>query len=305
MGAVGRWHDTAGYTILGLVFVGTIAIASLLAGKAGSGNKKPESRSGGGSISSRASQSGGDVPPSHVFPLPRFHFLLCLSWLLLVELGVEQWYRSHERDLVQTRTWSVRWPEQKPGFREVEMSEDVKATLRFDRGRQGTWPVLPGDAVRPGNRAGAWSMFFFRWEPGTTSILRARAHRPDVCLPNTGWRLTSDLGVRQYRLAGDLVLPFRHFRFVREVGTQRLATADAFFCQREDRVAREAPNSVELPAGTVAGWAREDRVNVVRQGLRNQGQQVLELVMLAQGETGNAEAEAKFADLLPEIVTID
>jgi len=41
---------------------------------------------------------------------------------------------------------------------------------------------------------------------------------------------------------------------------------------------------------------------VVRQGLRNQGQQVLELVFLAPRDVGKAEVETRFQELVKELV---
>ncbi len=40
--AVDRWHDTAGYAILGAVFLGTVGVAALLARKAGSAEGEAE-----------------------------------------------------------------------------------------------------------------------------------------------------------------------------------------------------------------------------------------------------------------------
>lgn len=145
-------------------------------------------------------------------------------------------------------------------------------------------------------------MFFFRWEPGSSSILRARAHRPDICLPNIGWRLTSDEGVRSYPGDHDLALPFRHFRFVREAGAQRPIFADAFFCQREDRVSPEKPDRCDATAGRTGNWEIADRLRVVREGLRNPGQQVMELVLITPNEMASGTAEDMFAGLVPTLV---
>ncbi len=284
--AVAQWHDLAGYAILGAVFLGTVAVAAQLAEKTDPTDAAPSS-----------------LPPFH-FPLSTFTFAVALTWLLAVEAGVESWYRAHERSLVTTPTWDVRWPENAPGFHEVSMTEDVRATLRFDHGRQVSWT-----AATPGKDAQSmsvnWSMFFFRWEPGRSSILRARAHRPDVCLPNTGWRVTDDYGVRAFRAADGVEMPFRHFAFTRDHAGQRRAWAHAFFCQREDRVPLHGRFDLTTEAAGVTGpWSRSETMRVVAEGLRNQGQQVLELVMMTPNEISGDAAQAKFAELVPQIVQV-
>lgn len=300
--AVDQWHDFAGYAILGAVFLGTIGMAALLARK-GESPQKVES----GMEKVEIPQSAFRNPQSP-FLLPTSYFLLPLLWLLFVEGAVELWYRAHERDLVSTPTWTVRWPESAAGFREVKISDDVRATLRYDDGRQAVWPLsLPnnGEPITNHTRPSATcSMFFFRWEPGTTSILRARAHRPDVCLPNTGWRVTGDHGVRLYQVGDGAAIPFRHFTFARPIDGKRELSAHAFFCQREDRIPADEAGQFNLTAGALSDWSRSDRLRVVLQGLRNQGQQVLELVMMTPDDLSGATAQAKFAELIPSLITL-
>ena len=146
-------------------------------------------------------------------------------------------------------------------------------------------------------------LFFFRWEPGTGTILRARSHRPDICLPSVGWRQTGDYGVRDYRVNENLALPFRHFAFALQDAKRGSVVAHAFFCIRENRV---QPDARVFGAGSVSGpeWDRSDRMRVVREGLRNPGQQVMQLVLIGPAELTAAVAEALFAEQLPEIVKL-
>ncbi len=351
LAAVERWHDLAGYAIVGAVFVGTVAIASALAKTPGSARASrvlsgasPDSPSHGrsdpgeqraenpsdlkkegrptftrdnrpserrteleaaGAVRRGASQNtrGACAPRIPHFPLS---FLLStLAFLLLTETSVTAWYGWHERNFVATTRWSVRWPEGAPGFREQPIDNNVRSTLRYDAGREASWISDLTSAPNEQRTATRCTMFFFRWEPGSASILRARAHRPDICLPNTGWRMTSDDGVRRYAVAPGFALPFRHFRFVREVPGAPKAFAQAFFCQREDRVPPSGPDRFDATAGQTGNWMRGDRVRVVREGLRNQGQQVLELVLLTPHEIGNDEAETEFARMLPRLITAE
>jgi hypothetical protein len=135
--------------------------------------------------------------------------------------------------------------------------------------------------------------------------LRARAHRPDICLPNTGWKTLTDNGLRNYGIAQDFALPFRHFSFVRDIANQPRRFAHAFFCMREDFVLAKENSVTQFDlASTPAHWGLADRYRVVREGLRNPGQQVMELVMMTPREISAEDAETEFAAMLPEIIRI-
>jgi exosortase len=286
LSAVERWHDLAGYAIVGVVFLGSLALTTLLA--------QQRSEVGG-----QRSEEPSSIlhPPSSFSPS---YFLLSLAWLIAVEAGVESWYRAHEKDLTVVSTWNVRAPEKAPGFREIKIDENVRQTLRFDEGREVVWKTV--DASAPENSATNY-LFFFRWHPGTSTILRARAHRPDVCLPNVGWRQLADHGVRSYRVTESLALRFRHFSFVRDAAGQRAAFAHAFFCMREDKV-KPTPSSAvfDFSEKTPTDWSPLDRWRVMLEGLRNPGQQAMEFVLLSPGEIAPDQAEARFAKMVPELV---
>jgi len=180
--------------------------------------------------------------------------------------------------------------------------------LRYDHGRQASW-IVP-DIVRPGatepaasspaERAGRAYLFSFRWEPGTATVLRARAHRPDICLPAVGWRQTSDPLIRSYAVSDDLKLPFQHLSFTHDEPDGRSIHAETFFCLTEDRVpAERAGDDDTIP---FSHWSIPERWNAVRNGLRNPGQQVLEFVLLSRQQLTQNEAESEFASLVPKLV---
>jgi hypothetical protein len=225
----------------------------------------------------------------------------------VVEIAVEGWYRAHERELVSRERWSVQWPESTAGFREIPIADAVRSNLRFDSGREASWPmVIPRERESAGGGASTSSpnatcyLYYFRWEPGSSSVLRARAHRPDICLPSAGWRSTLDGGTRLYPISSNLALPFRHFAFARETGVAgREVFAHAFFCLREDWT---RSNESDPGAGELSDWSIADRVRAVRTGLRNLGQQVVEFIIVTPREMDAAEVQAKFAALAPELV---
>jgi exosortase len=297
---VDRWHDIAGYTIVGLVFVGTLGLASLLS------RSKVESRKA--KVENETAPHRGESVFRSSFLLPNFYFLIsALIWIALVEIGAASWYRAHERDLVTSVRWEVRWPENAPGFHETKITQDVRRILRFDRGRAASWKwslESSPETPQPAGRTMTCSLFFFRWDPGQNSALIANLHRPDVCLPAVGWTQVADTGVKHYRVASELALPFRHFEFrhgTTENPTQQ--TAHAFYCLWEDRAA--AGSKLPQMAMSPSAWTRSERVRAVMEGRRHLGQQVMEFVVLTRSPVDLDQVNARFAEALPELIKVE
>ena len=292
-GAAERWHDPLGYAIVGIVFLGSMLLSLLLA----PGNRDDAQ------LEATPTNTGGVNAPhaGHTRWIPLRWSLPALIWILLVETGTAAWYRAHEGDLVERPRWSIRLPADAEGLRELPIAPEVENMLRFDEGRQVTWSMT-GSA---GDRRDV-VLFYFRWEPGGETALRARSHRPDVCLPSVGWRQVDDHGLRQYPLRGDFTLPFRHFSFVGLVPGREPRYAEAFFCVREDKVlpkdSAAAFAEAKIP---VSDWSRAERLRVVREGLRNTGQQVLQLTIVSRAPMSEGEAEAQISELLRKIVVIE
>ena len=311
--ATERWHDFAGYSIVAAVFIGSLALASLL-GRTKAGDqigrgtdspwRKSEIRSAAGRIRRGESQRAAS-----------FLAAAGLGWLILVELAAVSWYRLHERNLIETERWSVRWPASAPGFHLLKLDEQVRSTLRFDYGEAASWDYRANNStiVSPSGVAAlpraTWFVYFFRWEPGRNSALLANLHRPDVCLPAIGWKQVADDGVRQYptgNRGSDLYLPFRHFEF--RVGTkvQPQQAAHAFYCLWEDRAsgaATASPSRLRPGMATFpSSWTRGERVRTVLEGRRHLGQQVMEVVLATHGQIDSKEAQADFAALLPKLI---
>jgi len=283
--AVAEWHDAAGYAIVAVVFCGSLLLATILNRNKG-GRRKEEVEKG---------ITSSDLPPR--FLLPTSYFLLCFLWLFAVEAGAEGWYRVHERNLHARPGWSVRFPEKAPGFREIKIDETVRQTLRFDEGREAMWKTT--DAAVPGS-SGTNYLFFFRWNPGSSSVLRARSHRPDICLPSVGWQQIADRGTKTYFAPGDIPITARHISFRQSRGN---AVAHTFFCLQEDKINPNEPRpDLQEAAGVAGSWSRQARIRVVRNGIRNLGQQVLEVVLLSSPPLDDATAEARFAQLIGEVI---
>ena len=236
-----------------------------------------------------------------------------LAWLLLTELAVEAWYRYHERDLVARQGWTVQWPESAKAFRDLEIDERVSGILRFDEGRGASWQLQEkesgGDeedavaAFRPSSPLTCVA-YFFRWTAGRSSILRARGHRPDICLPSVGWELTADHGSRLFS-AGALPLPFRHFEFTRRGnGGQPSQIAHAFFCVGEDVVPVDRrPSEALSEINERQGLTLIPQLwRLVRSGARPHGQQVMQVILVGTRKTAADEAQAQATELIRSLV---
>jgi exosortase len=303
---VSRWHDIAGYTIIALVFVGTMGLAYLLG-------------------RSEIRHQRSEVPAR--WSVVRSSYLAAaLCWLLLVEIGTAAWYRVHERNLVSTAPWSVQWPEQSPNFRKLKMDSEIRGVLRFDDGEAAAWtltsPVSSENVAKPrasdtqvngsGENTISCLLYVFRWKPGRNSALLANLHRPDVCLPASGWSQVADDGVRNYPVSAAFELPFRHFEFQRAFGDSPPQTAHAFYCLSEDRAAgssapRQGANLVANSpgmSGSRSEWTRAERLRTVLEGRRHLGQQVIEAIFISSEPFSAADAESHLRTLVRDVVVL-
>ena len=275
LAAVESQHDVIGYLILASVFLGSIGLAVWLKRGVAPLAVVPPDRSG--------------APPRAT---PAWIFLTVAAWLVAVEMGVEGWYRWHERGLIPAPRWSVAWPEGAPGFRDVAIAETTSRILRYDLGRGASWSAHP--AAGPNDRMA----YFFRWKPGRNSAQLAADHRPDVCLPAAGLTQVADHGRRAWPLApGEPGVAFRHFEFARR-GAGHARPLDVFYCLAEDVSRAELDFNPYVSTG---GWDHlRKRIRVALAGRRNLGQQMLEVIIF-DADTP-AEAEREFSALLPTLL---
>jgi exosortase len=255
--ALQKWHDSAGITIFLGAFVFLWGFGSWLQRKS---NEAPMSR---------AETLNLLVPK---------RFLAAVGcWALLVVTFTEVWYRVHEKKDQGLFYWSVALPEAKPSFEKIDLPPRSLKLLAFDSSATARWRETAGTE---------WSVFFFRWNPRSIqSVIQARLHRPDVCLPAAGLREVSEMGI-QYFEVGTLKLPFR--RYVYELEGRLLYV---FFCQWEDG----AENQDGLEASRQA-----DRLRSVLAGRRILGQQTLEIILTGCDSLQKAEAELRMG--LPELI---
>jgi exosortase len=314
---VGRWHDVAGYIIIALVFVSTMALAYFLGrSRHNSGfRREPFDRA-----SSLARTRTG-------FPLEKTRrmsllFAAALCWLLFVEVGSAAWYRAHETNFISSTHWTVQWPGQAPKFRKLHIDPEIRSVLRYDEGQSAGWMLTPlpsSESSPPAKTSGtevnrlppnavACYLYVFRWKPGRNSALLANLHRPDVCLPASGWTQVADDGMRNYPVNGAFELPFRHFEFQRAIGNSAPQTAHAFYCLSEDRASgistlQQVANSPGMPGGP-SEWTRTERVRSVMEGRRHLGQQVIEIILIGSAPFSAEEAESQLRELVRDVVRL-
>jgi exosortase len=256
---VGKWHDPAGLTITVLCFLGLWSVAGHM-----------------------QSKSSAQPPPANGPSQGRFPglFLACVGcWAIGILVLNEWWYRSHEIKESGVFHWSASFPTNNPGFARLELTDTVRRNLKEDAGEAATWQADQGST---------WTAFFFRWNPGPVrSIISARQHRPDICLPAAGLRQVADAGLNYFEVGG-LKLPFREYTYSSS-GT----TLQVFFCQWEDGTERQ----MGMWGSTLA-----DRVRAAVVGRRHLGQQSLEMIL--SGYESLHHAEQALAKQLPSLIHI-
>jgi len=186
----------------------------------------------------------------------------------------------------------------------------VRDTLRYNDGHAFAWDVTSaklGESSSSVEQPAAMQciLFAFRWNPGSSSVIRARTHRPDICLPAAGWKQVADTGVHTYPTASSFALPFRHLEFrVRRPERSGQRVAHTFYCLSEDRVPSGSAIDSKLPQMTAPRHrlTRNERIRRVLEGQRHLGQQVMEVVFVSADEIPAADAESRFSELVREVV---
>jgi exosortase len=263
--ALAKWHNTAGLAVLAGSVAGLLLLAQLLRTKR----------------AAEANAAEPDVAGRRARPLPVRALVALIAWLLLVEAATEVWYRSHESAALKNPAWSIDWPQSGARFKKIEISDTARAILKYNKGEAAAWANPDGSS---------WMAFFLRLLPGRTAAQLATAHGPGICLPATGIAMRSDLGIRPLQLRG-IVLPFHAYVF--EYNQRPL---HVFYCLWEDR-ARDGGNPKIGDAITYA-----TRLRAVRGGVRNTGQQVLEIAVL--GYDSESQAETALVRQLEEMIRL-
>ncbi|MCX6925422.1 MAG: exosortase/archaeosortase family protein [Verrucomicrobia bacterium] len=231
---------------------------------------RPESK-----VLSTITSQPHQLPRRPVVPLSVVSRSLCV-WLVLVEVGTELWYRSHEWRVPKSATWHMEPPRENPTFRELPFSDKTKQLLRYDEALNGTWQE-GGDQRWQG------------WNPGRIAVHLAKNHTPEVCLTAAGGEVVPKSGLRLLPVHG-LQLPFRSY-----VVKDNNGPVHVFYCLWDDRA--------EAQFFRTTSMTYANRLAPVLDGHRNSGQRSLEV--LISGIPDQQEAEAALGRELEELIKVD
>jgi len=254
-----KWHDPAGLSILIICLVTLWGLSELLK------KRKPFRLP----LRSQYRTS---------FRVPRYLLVGLLISVASAEGVTQWWYGIRGSTSPQLKAWTVAWPSQFADFKTVPVAERAQELLRYNEGGGATWRSDDGHQ---------WGMYFFRWLPGRTAGLFIKNHRPDICLPASGLRLTTGAQQKLFQING-VPLPIRAYVF-----DDRGETLHVYYCYWDG-------SNPTVTAIDSEDWTTSGRLQNVRAGKRDIGTQMLEIV--AWGYDQDEVAEQAVRDQLEKII---
>lgn len=251
------WHDPTGYVILALCFLLIWCFARLICGPLRQ-------------LTIQLDQTNATFPKRTIIYLG--------IWVIFLIVACETWYGSHSS--IERKRWTVKFPVSATEYSQIAFSPQESSLLAFDQGQGAEW-------VDSGNHR--WTGFFFRWEKGPTrSRLLARLHRPEVCLPASGYQLLES--------RGELKVPADHFEmpFAATIFRSEDELLYVYYCLWEDQAYGSAESS------WLSTFGRVGRLRSVLAGERSVGQQVLEIIL--SGYRNASEADDALRQALSSMV---
>lgn len=265
LGAIARYHDEAGLTILLVCTAGLWLLAWLMSLR-----------------KSKIVPPPAVEPPRDEMPLPsplRLAVIL-LIWLACAETAVALWYHIRESRLQPGPNWSVYLPEANPTFTAVPPTDSERVLLQFDHAIKGRWQEDDGTA---------WQAYYFDWKPGRVAGYLAKRHTPDICLTATGLRQSAGPRLKLIKVHG-VELPMRAYTFESAGGPIQV-----FQCHWEAGLAADSYTADES--------ARFNLIRGIWAGRGNQGQKVLEIVITGCDDLDKAEQAV--ANRLEQIIKVE
>lgn len=261
--AIEAWHDPAGLTILFICLFGLWLLSIFM--------RRP---------SAPASATVRKID-NHILrsTIPSAVLVVAIIALLVVEAGVQFWYRTNERNFTASR-WTVQWPSNENAYKPVPIAPEAAGLLHYSDGGGASWQTADDRQ---------WMMYFFRWLPGQTAARFVKIHRPDICLPASGMTIRKDGGIRFIEVNG-LKLPMRSYRF-----DDHGAPLHVFYCYWDARSSYENASAAEEE-----DWSARGRVRAALRGRRDLGAQMLELVVW--GYEDDAQADAALQRQLTQLI---
>ena len=295
--AISEYHDEAGITIAILCMLALWGIAVLLKQQKTADHKTTDNETTGQPTkglqdyettgpNDKGLVVGGPVVrgPSSVvsgqWSVVRSLALSLLIWLVLVEAGVQIWYRSREAHLIPGPAWTLTFPQDNSTLKDLPMDAKTRNLLRFDEAKQAAWTESDGTQ---------WEAFYFSWLPGRVAGYLAKRHTPEICLAATGIQLLSGPKLTMMNVHG-VELPIRSYVFQTEEGIIQV-----FHCRWEAGVGSEAYVEHES--------ARYNLIRAIWAGRGNQGQKVLEFII--SGMDDPEQAKQALARQLEKLIKVE
>ena len=249
VGAIAEYHDEAGLTIL-LVCTALLWVTAWLLNRGNVSHQTDQTET------AIAAGAGNDNTSVERYRRVNRLGIILIVWLVVVESGVELWYRIRESHLQPGPNWAVKLPEQNPTFKSLPFTTAEHELLRFDQGRQGEWQESDGTG---------WQAFYYNWLPGRVAGYLAKRHTPDICMTATGYQMISGPELTVLDVNG-VELPMRHYVFSSSNGPLQV-----YQCHWEAGTGKDTYTADES--------ARFNLIRGVWAGRGNHGQKVLEVII--------------------------
>jgi exosortase len=265
--AISEYHDPAGITIAILCTLALWGLAVLLTG--------PRSKVHGPTSTVR------NPPAFNLQPSTLNRLGICLlTWMLVVEAGVQLWYHSREAHLKPGPAWTLAFPRDNPTLKDLPIDATTRNLLRFDTGKQAEWTESDGTQ---------WQGFYFSWSPGRVAGYLAKRHTPEICLTASGLTLLSGPKLTMINVHG-VELPIRSYVFQTGDGVIQV-----FHCRWEAGAGKDTYVDHES--------ARYNLIRAIWTGRGDQGQKVLEFVI--SGMDDPEQANQALARELEKLIKVE
>jgi hypothetical protein len=279
--SISKWHDSAGLTILVTCFLALWLLARWMRTR----GSIDSLRGGVPTINPPQSSQPTDLPTRALTrrpPQSRWRvYLLALGFLSLLDIvATEVWYGRHEANDAHLVRWSVAFPTTKQAYQVLQLPPRTAKLLGYDSSAAAQWHEDDGSK---------WNVYFLQWYgKSIQSLMAARYHRPEVCLPAAGLKQVSD-SVTDFLDTAGLRLPFQKTSYSSQ--GQMLYVFYSVWQDGDER--RKGMRSK----------SRADRLLAPIEGKRRFGQQALEIVIT--GCSSFREAEEAMRKRLPELIRIE
>jgi len=248
--AASKWHDTAGWSVLMGCLMGLWGLSLYL-----KRNNLP------------ASSRSNRMKPF----LPSGLFIGLVCWLVAAELGAHLWFQIRSSRAMVAPQWAIDLPVPSDKYANVVIPGEAAALLRYNEGRGITWQDDLGKV---------WTVFFFKWYPGQTAALFVKVHRPEICLPASGFLAVGEPRSELITI-GNVSLPTRAYRF----GGQR--PLHVYYCYWDGSVFRDTQEMIK------EDWTVRGRLHRAWTGKRDQGAQTLEIAIWGYDDDAAADLALK------------